>query len=201
VINRYILLVFGLFLLHSVKGDDSTPSQSVQALDSVTTEDLITKLQEESNQGIGTHTTAWAEGFMAIDEEPKFRGGILGSAKPVLSPVMRELVRRGTIVLPMLIEHLSDARPTKLIVGDAIGKWFADEYDSRYRDPAKQPTGVNSPSKDTEMNPAKHFDRYTVKVGDLCFVAAGQIVNRGLNAVRYQPTMCLVVNSPVQTPD
>jgi hypothetical protein len=31
-------------------------------------------------------------------------------------------------------------------------------------------------------------------------VAVGQIVNRRLNAVRYQPSLCLVVNSPVEMP-
>jgi hypothetical protein len=34
----------------------------------------------------------------------------------------------------------------------------------------------------------------------LCYVAIGQIVNRQLNAVRYQPSACLVINSPVETP-
>lgn len=33
-------------------------------------------------------------------------------------------------------------------------------------------------------------------VGDLCFVALGQIVNRHFNATRYQPTGGLVVSSP-----
>src|SRR5439155_18821425 len=69
-------------------------------LEKLTTEKLIDKLQEESAQGIGTHATAWASGFLAIDEEPRFRGGILGSKKPVRSPVLRELVRRGVGALP-----------------------------------------------------------------------------------------------------
>jgi hypothetical protein len=43
-------------------------------------------------------------------------------------------------------------------------------------------------------------NKYTLRVGDLCFVAIGQIVNRHLNAVRYQPSGCLVINSPVETP-
>ncbi len=41
---------------------------------------------------------------------------------------------------------------------------------------------------------------YTLKVGDLCFVAIGQIVGRNLVALRYRPTACLVINSPVETP-
>lgn len=160
---------------------------------SMSTEDLIGKLQYESSQGIGTHATAWASGFMAIDDEPQFRGGIMGSAKPLVSPVMRELVRRGTAALPLLIEHLSDSRPTKLTVGDGfMGKWFDKEYDPKDRSQGAPPA--------SSMLQQKRFDRYTVKTGDLCFVAIGQIVNRLLNAVRYQPSMCLVVNSPVEMP-
>jgi len=42
--------------------------------------------------------------------------------------------------------------------------------------------------------------RYTFRVGDVCFVAIGQIVNRRLNASSYHPTACLAINSPVETP-
>jgi hypothetical protein len=179
----------------------SKPAAPAQDLSFVATEDLIAKLQKESNQGIGTHETAWATGFMAIDDEPKFNGGIIGSAKPVVSPVMRELVRRGIAALPQLINHMSDARPTELIVGDGFtGKWFGSEYDQRDRDPRKPPPGVRAPFSNSGGTPQREFDHYTVKVGDLCFVAAGQIVNRQFNAVRYQPSMCLVVNSPLETP-
>lgn len=37
-------------------------------------------------------------------------------------------------------------------------------------------------------------------MGDLCFVAIGQIANRGFAAVRYQPTGGLVVSSPSASP-
>jgi hypothetical protein len=164
-----------------------------QVLDSLPTEELITKLTEESNQGIGSHTTAWASGFLAIDDEPRFSGGMLGSAKPVASPVMRELVRRGLAGLPLLINHLTDSRPTKLTVGDGFtGKWFADEYDAR----------DSTSTKFANLNTRRRidFENYTLRVGDLCYVAVGQIVNRELNAVRYQPSQCLVVNSPVEFP-
>jgi hypothetical protein len=41
---------------------------------------------------------------------------------------------------------------------------------------------------------------YLVKVGDVCFVLIGQIVNRNLTAVRYEPPGGLIVNSPIETP-
>jgi len=173
---------------------DSQPAGD-PALASLSSETLVERLVEESSEGIGSHSTAWFGGFIAINETPRFHGGVLGAAKPKVSPVMRELVRRGVAALLVLIRHLTDARPTKLTVGEGfMGRSFRDEYSPRYVDPNRQPHGVNH-RKDLER-----FDRYTLKVGDLCYVVVGQIVNRGLRAVRYQPSLCLVVNSPIETP-
>jgi hypothetical protein len=44
----------------------------------------------------------------------------------------------------------------------------------------------------------KSIDTYTIKVGDICLVAIGQIVGRGYQAVRYQPTANIVINSPTE---
>jgi hypothetical protein len=163
---------------------------------------LIDKLTEVADEGAGAHSTAWVSGFIAVDEDLQFAGGMLGSRKPVVSSPMRELVRLGVAALPDLLDHLSDPRPTKLAVGRggfASPTWHSDEYDPRYGDPRRHPPGVNSPRK--RMKDTRYVDgAYTVKVGDLCYVAVGQIVNRGLSAVRYQPTLCLVINSPVETP-
>src|SRR5262245_28230596 len=87
---------------------------SREALEKMSAEELIGWLRYESKQGIGLHATAWASGFLAIDEEPEFHGGMLGAPKPAPSPVLRELVRRGLGALPNLLEHLDDKRPTKL---------------------------------------------------------------------------------------
>ena len=166
--------------------------------------ELIARLQDESKQTLGTHATAWASGFLAVDEEPRFRGGILGSARPARSATLRELVRRGTAALPDLLRHLDDPRPTKLVIehGGMIGAlWYSDEYDPRHGDPKKQPGKVNTGMGDgTGKDTHVEDQRYTIRVGDLCYVALGQIVNRDLKAVRYQPTACVVINSPVQTP-
>jgi hypothetical protein len=39
-----------------------------------------------------------------------------------------------------------------------------------------------------------------VRVGDVCYALVGQVVNRSLLPVRYQPTAGLVVNSPLEEP-
>lgn len=69
---------------------------------------------------------------------------------------------------------------------------FNDEYDYNTRTAKQAPEGVNRDTGFGGNDPNTH----TVTVGDLCFVAIGQIVNRSFSAVRYQPTMCIMVNSP-----
>ncbi len=162
---------------------------------------LIDQLAEVSEAGIGFHPTAWANGFIAVDEEPGFQGGIIGSQKPVASPPLRSLVQKGVAALPELIDHLSDRRETKLTMGGFMGMWHSDEYDPRRRAPLKYLPGPKpSPKYDPSRERPVRENKYTLRVGDLCFVAIGQIVNRHLNAVRYQPSVCLVINSPVETP-
>src|SRR5262249_41342469 len=85
---------------------------------------------------------------------------------------------------------------TQIVVKRPMAMWFSDEYDPRYRDPKRQPPGVNR----VGFCSTRDVEHYTLRVGDLCFAVVGRIVNRGLTPVRYQPTMCLVINSPVQAP-
>jgi hypothetical protein len=164
-------------------------------------EELIDGLQDETSEGLGTHSTAWADGFLASEDEPKLHGGIIGSAKPNVSPVMREIVRRGVTALPRLLDHLEDCRPTRLVIKlpfDGFGGMrHSDEYDPRYADKSKQPPDVNQGGAITD----RYIDgEYNVRVGDLCFVITGQIVNRSFNVVRYRPSACIVISSPVETP-
>src|SRR5262249_17206092 len=72
------------------------------------------------------------------------------------------------------------------------GMFFDDEYDYNSRTNKKPPDGVNR----NFVNNDRHPNEHTVTVGDLCFVALGQIVNRHFSAVRYQPTACIMINSP-----
>jgi hypothetical protein len=114
---------------------------------------------------------------------------------------MRELVRRGLASLPNLMDHLEDRRLTRLVITLPIGgvglMWHSDEYEPRYSDENKQPPNVNQVRGAIDRRIA---GEYEVRVGDLCFVVIGQIVNRRLNVVRYQPTACIVINSPTETP-
>ena len=199
---RQVLIQLALIagLVGIAGGQTFSPSEKRESgLGQMMVAQLIDRLADVSDEGVGLHSTAWAGSFLALDEEPSFRGGILGSRKPVASPVLRELVRRGNKALPELLKHLSDARATKLVfVHDGFigATWHSDEYDPRDPDPRKNPANVNT----CDRRDRKHLRTYTFRVGDLCYVAVGQVVNRHLNTLRYQPTMCQVINSPVETP-
>jgi hypothetical protein len=167
----------------------------------LTAADLIDKLATESEEGVGYQSaTSWS-GFSPIDEALHFEGGILGSPKPKTSSVMRELVSRGATVLPELIKHIDDNRETHIVVANrAI--WHSNEYDPRSSDPKNLPTGLAlAPGGRDVLNDRDLMSKYTLRVGDLCFVAIGQIVNRNLFVARYQHTMCFVLSSPVHTPE
>jgi len=131
--------------------------------------------------------------------------------------VMHQLYEMSVDAVPALLDHLTDARKTKLVIKNpgtmpetspVYGRvyfgsmMFFDEYDSRYSDPAQVPANVNTVKlgRNRISLGDSIMDSYTVPVGDLCFVLLGEIVNRNLVAVRYQPSGSAVINSPVHTP-
>ena len=161
---------------------------------------LVENLAEIDQPSPGLAGTALYAAFIAEEADPVFQGGVLGSPPPVVPPSMRELVRRGIAALPSLIRHLADKRPTKLVIDDRLLMWrvFDEEYDPRTRPPRE---ACDSACIEKQFKRGRAFrGAYSVKIGDLCFVLIGQIVNRDLTAVRYQPTGGLVVNSPIETP-
>jgi hypothetical protein len=171
--------------------------------------ELIDDLALIDSQAPGVNSAAIYGGFIGDDSPGQFQVGVLGLSPPGVPPQMRELVRRGISALPALIAHLDDARPTKLAVGNdeqtgdpkqqrIVGvnffmfTYFSNEYDSRVRTTAR-------PSMSDYL--MRGFSgKYIVKVGDVCYALIGQIVNRQLLPVRYQPSAGLVVNSPIEAP-
>jgi len=180
-------------------------------LSKATVQQLIDRLTQVDAQSLGLDGFALYSGFVAEDTPPSFEMGVLGVPPPKISPVERELVRRGPEALPALVAHISDQRQTKLEVGNPeamlaenkrertfLFMWmeFSDEYDPRTRAPLTRPD-----ARGRRAQLEKHFEgTYTVKVGDVCYVLIGQIVSRRLFSVRYQPTGGLVVNSPIEVP-
>jgi hypothetical protein len=192
-----VAFVLSTWVIPAVGGDYSKSS----------VDQLIEDLTQIDSQSPGINSAAIYDGFIAENSPGQFGGGVLGIAPPQVPPQMSELVRRGPVALPELIKHLDDRRPTKLEVGNKpSGKqvgvdafmfmYFSDEYDPRV------PHWFSEENWKSGPRPMeKSFEgRYTVKVGDVCYVLIGQIVSRRLWAVRYQPSAGLVVNSPIEAP-
>ena len=145
-------------------------------------------------------------------------GGIprVGQDVPFQSSAAIELVRRGLRVLPALLAHLTDARPTRMVYavreprpGGNSDFTYSDEYDPR--NGARPLAGVNTKAR----RKIDEEGTYTFKVGDLCYAAIGQIVGRDLAVVRSSGEDAdgisgahsanpgdrfLEINSPVATP-
>jgi hypothetical protein len=160
----------------------------------LTTEDLIDGLQQETIESPGTSSKPNVDEVVVIGVDFV----VQWTPEPSFSPLMQELIRRGVSSLPLLLEHLTDNRSTRLVIQlrfDWFGRMYhCDQYDPRYEN--------NNPSN---VNRVPYIERiietrnYTIRVGDLCYIAIGEIVNRRLNAVRYRPSACIMINSPVET--
>ena len=158
----------------------------------IETEVLINELPETSEIGYGYSTMFSGSQFLPYSDSDEVHTLVLGSQAPTKSSMLDKIVRQGITAVPLLLKHLDDDRNTKIPpLKGMMWMSFADEYDFNRRTRKEPPKGVN---RDTfgESQPSSH----TLTVGDLCFVALGQILNRGFNATRYQPTGGLIVNSP-----
>jgi hypothetical protein len=109
---------------------------------------------------------------------------------PTVQPI-REIVKHGYQIIPLLLEHLTDLRTTRceisfphmIILGEHLDMLEADfpqsfDFDSGW----------------------KEGRTHQVTVGDLCYVSLGQIVNRNYSAFYYLPSLMTIVNSPAINP-
>jgi hypothetical protein len=162
--------------------------------------ELIDDLTQIDSESIAINTS-YLRGFIGDETPASIRTNRYGVVLPDAPPQMRELVRRGPLALPDLIKHLDDTRPTKLDVGGPppgspgvfVGKVFGYEYSPRVRD-------SEAKGSDFRWTKKSFANKYTLRVGDVCYALIGQIVNRGLQLLRNQPTGFLVLNSPIEAP-
>jgi hypothetical protein len=122
----------------------------------------------------------------------------------------------------LLVAHIDDATPTKLVVGgNGEGEFrfmwrvFRSEHDDPFREEVKKMSTREMLEGDyvalrkkaeEEFLESRKKERsfkgpYTVKVGDVCFALIGQILGRPYAPVGYRPTAGLVVNSPIESPE
>jgi hypothetical protein len=163
-------------------------------------EALIGQFREVGAEGIGFSTSVSGWEFLPYPGSGETGAMLLAQAPSEPSPILRKVIEKGVAAVPALLAHIDDVRPTKLApVKRMMWMSFVDEYDYNRR-VSRPPAGVHRRGADAGLRTAaarrRSPEEHVVTVGDLCFVALGQIVNRNFEAVRYQPTGGMVINSP-----
>ncbi len=109
-----------------------------------------------------------------------------------VSPAFREIVKLGFDAVPVLLEHLNDERVVNRDFPKSYLQSTADEYDFNRATCEKAPEGVN-----TGKTSFSEVETFTV--GDVCFQALGQILNRRWQVSRPQESMGTIVSSPTRS--
>jgi hypothetical protein len=96
--------------------------------------------------------------------------------------VLKKIVEAGMDGFPQLMEHLNDQRKINIPAIKTSGNIFVypgKAYDFNKRTTKKSPDGVN-----VAVNPfgPGRIEQYEITVGDMCYFAMGQIVNRRWSA-------------------
>jgi HEAT repeat protein len=163
---------------------------------------LIAKLAETDGPDFGLSGGVSGRAFAPVPGHAGWGTGLLGGERPRTSDAFRTLVGMGPAALPSLLEALGDRTPTKLTVPDPTAPltmmWLATDLPANPLNRAEA-QALARPAADDDDDGDGLADSYRVKVGDVCFVAVGQIVGRAYQAARYQPTAMVAVTSPVES--
>jgi ankyrin repeat protein len=159
---------------------------------------LIDKLAEVKDDDVGYSPSVSGSAFAPLDAEGQVSTALLFQKPLARSETLRILVKQGAAALPHLIAHLDDKRQTGIKITPPGQLVFNDEIDRNER--TEKPPARKPAEKKGEAGEGAGAFSHTVTVGDLCFVAVGQIVNRHFDAVRYQPTLWIFISSPTRTP-
>ncbi|HEY8503096.1 MAG TPA: hypothetical protein VIL46_00840, partial [Gemmataceae bacterium] len=163
---------------------------------------LIADLSGLSSPDFGLSPTLTGRAFAPLPDHKQFDMGLLTNHRLKSTDALRSLVEIGPDALPFLLEALDDKTPTKLKVGSGnfITVFGAELESNPLNSLERRVLSENSADRDTEDGEGDDDAAgYTLKVGDVCFVAIGQIVGRRYSAVRYQPTAMIIINSPVHS--
>ncbi|QDT99311.1 hypothetical protein [Gimesia aquarii] len=157
-------------------------------------ETLIDKLVTVSEPGFGYLVYSSGTEFLPYADTGMMGAQVIGAGQPVRSEPLRKIVEQGIDAIPTLIKHIGDERKINMkpVQGFSF-TGFIDLYDFNNRTRKDVPSNVNLDLFEKDEN---HPNKHSITVGDLCFVALGQIVNRRFAATKYVPTGILAVSSP-----
>jgi hypothetical protein len=156
----------------------------------------IRRLADIDRPDYGLSPTMSGAAFLPLGGQQRAHALLLTDHRLKSSDALRALVAAGPDAMPLLLASLGDKTPTRLKVHapEFGGMWFANELWGNPVNPTE--VKVLGQRDRLPLGKEKHVKSYTVKVGDICLVAIGQIVGRGYEAVAYRPTACIIINSP-----
>lgn len=168
---------------------------------------LIADLAKLDSADVGLSATFSGSDFAPVPGQSQVGALLLTDHQVKKSQTLRDLVALGPDALPYLLDALDNKTPTKITIEHDSpfgGMWYGGELDLNPVNPleaAVYKARVEARKKASDGVFAReegggNLKSHTVTVGDVCFVAVGQIVGRGYSAVRYQPSACIVINSP-----
>jgi hypothetical protein len=188
-------VVVGLAKLPAIKLPAAaalTPKQAAEI------KNLIAGLAKIDKPDFGLSATMSGDAFLPIEGMSHAGALLFTNHNLQTSPELKKLVELGPRALPFLLAALDDQTPTRLTIehGGVFGlMWFDNELWGNPNNPLEMKV---LPARDRRPRRRRedYVTKYVVKVGDVCLVAIGQIVGRSCAAVRYQPSGCIVLNSP-----
>jgi hypothetical protein len=169
---------------------------------------LIEELKEIDNPDYGM--APWMSGsqFAPVKSSQQFGAGIIMVDHGLkTAPALERLVALGPKALSALLDALSDVTPTKHKMehgGGFGGMWYGREIAMNAANPrenkAKEAHAEFFKGDERFGGFDNNITEHAITRGDVCFLIIGQIVNRCYQPSRYQPTACLVINSPTHDP-
>lgn len=183
--------------------------QPVSTSETIKIEALIKSLNEINKPDIGYSPTLSGSNFPPLNDYAQLEVIHVSNHDLKRNNSVKQLVELGPKALPLLIKHLADDTPTKLVIthdGFFGGMWYGKELPynpiSEKELKAHLSAGFSNTAGGDSISDSqsKNIKSHTVNIGDLCFTIIGMITNRSYQSVRYQPTACTVINSPVNEP-
>lgn len=149
---------------------------------------LIDQLQKLNTQDTGYSGSVSGSSFLPLGHRSD-SVLLLSPAPPSgKSDVMLSLAKLGSKAVPALLDHLDDDRKTKIVIKNNLFGFFGIAQDEGGKAEDEEEKGKGE-------KPFASPKQYTLRVGDLCYVALGQIVNRNYTAVHYIPSGIISITS------
>jgi ankyrin repeat protein len=149
---------------------------------------LIDQLQKLDTQDTGYSGSVSGSSFLPLGHRSD-SVLLLSPATPSgKSDVMLSLAKLGSKAVPALLDHLDDDRKTKIVIKNNFFGFFGIAQDEGEKAEDEEEKGKGE-------KPFASPKQYTLRVGDLCYVALGQIVNRNYTAVQYIPSGNISITS------